>query len=93
MAGNVWLGVSVENERVLHRDEHLRDVPAAVRFLSCEPLLGPLTNLRLDGVGWVIVGGESGSGAHRMNPDSATDIRDRCQRADVHFFFKQWGGR
>lgn len=90
---NVWLGVSVENERVLHRVEHLRDVPAAVRFLSCEPLLGPLTNLRLDGVGWVIVGGESGSRARPMDPDWATDIRDRCQAASVPFFFKQWGGR
>jgi len=90
---NLWLGVSVENEEAAYRVDDLRSVPAAVRFLSCEPLLGPLSGLDLDGIGWVIVGGESGVGCRPMDPSWAREIRDRCQRADVPFFFKQWGGR
>lgn len=90
---NVWMGVSVENDAVLDRIDDLRQVPAAVRFLSCEPLLGPLPTLDLDGVGWVIVGGESGPNARPMDSDWALDVRDQCQHAGVPFFFKQWGGR
>ena len=87
---NVWMGVSVENQRWTSRIDELRDIPAAIRFLSCEPLLGPL-ELNLDGVSWVIVGGESGHGARPMNPEWATSVRDQCVAAGVPFFFKQWG--
>lgn len=87
---NIWIGVSVESQRWASRIDDLRLVPAAVRFLSCEPLLGPV-NLALDGVDWVIVGGESGSMARRMDPKWARSIRDQCQEAEVPFFFKQWG--
>ncbi|MGW0245494.1 DUF5131 family protein [Nocardia goodfellowii] len=90
---NVWMGVSVENVDHLNRVDHLRHVPAAVRFLSCEPLLGPLSGLDLDGIGWVIAGGESGTGHRPMAPEWVRDIRDTCETADVPFFFKQWGGR
>ncbi len=89
---NVWQGVSVEDARVLERIDHLRQVPAAVRFLSLEPLLGPLPNLDLTGIHWVIVGGESQVGARPMDPDWARDIRDQCVAAGVPFFFKQFGG-
>ncbi|MFG3620814.1 phage Gp37/Gp68 family protein [Nocardia asiatica] len=90
---NVWMGVSVENTDYLDRVDHLREVPAAVRFLSCEPLLGPLDGLVLDGIGWVIAGGESGAEHRPMDPAWVRGIRDSCQAADVPFFFKQWGGR
>jgi protein gp37 len=90
---NVWMGVSVEDDRYTFRADHLRAIKAAVRFLSCEPLLGPLPSLDLDGIDWVIVGGESGHGARPMDPDWVRDIRDRCVEAGVSFFFKQWGGR
>jgi protein gp37 len=89
---NVWLGVSVENDFYTHRIEDLQATPAAVRFLSCEPLLGPLPDLNLDDIHWVIVGGESGPGARPMNPDWVRDIREQCRRSQVPFFFKQWGG-
>jgi protein gp37 len=89
---NIWMGTSVENEAVSERIDALRSVPAAVRFLSLEPLLGPLTDLDLDGIHWVIVGGESGPRARPMEPYWATDIRDQCVRQAVPFFFKQWGG-
>lgn len=89
---NVWMGVSVENGDVAHRVDELRQVPAAVRFLSCEPLLGPLDGLDLDGIGWVIAGGESGSGARPMDPAWPRQLRDACVSASVPFFFKQWGG-
>jgi protein gp37 len=89
---NIWMGVSVENQQYTRRIDALRQVPAAVRFLSCEPLLGPL-NLNLEGIHWVIVGGESGAGYRAPNPDWVRSIRDRCQDANVAFFFKQWGGR
>ena len=89
---NVWMGVSVEDERVLHRVDDLRRVPAGVRFLSCEPLIGPLPNLSLDGIGWTIVGGESGPGARPMEEKWVKEIHRKCRLADVPFFFKQWGG-
>jgi protein gp37 len=88
---NVWLGVSIESDRYTFRASHLRQTPAAVRFLSLEPLLGPLPSLNLDGIDWVIVGGESGPGARPMHVDWVRDIRDRCVAAGVPFFFKQWG--
>ena len=89
---NVWLGTSVETEPYLRRLEPLRQTPAAVKFLSLEPLLGPLPSLELDGVDWVIAGGESGPGARPLDPDWARAIRDKCARSGVPFFFKQWGG-
>lgn len=90
---NVWLGTSVESADELHRIGELRRVRAAVRFLSLEPLLGPLPSLDLSGIGWVIVGGESGSGARPMEPDWVRQIRDQSVEQGVPFFFKQWGGR
>jgi protein gp37 len=90
--GNVWMGTSVESAVYTHRIRTLRDVPAKIRFLSCEPLLGPIPKLPLDGIHWVIVGGESGPGARPMNKEWVTQIRDRCLQAEVPFFFKQWGG-
>lgn len=90
---NVWMGVSVEDAAALHRVSHLREVPAAVRFLSCEPLIGPLDGLDLDGIHWVIVGGESGHRHRPMDVEWARGIRDACTAAGVAFFFKQWGGR
>ncbi|MER5642840.1 phage Gp37/Gp68 family protein [Kitasatospora sp. NPDC002227] len=90
---NLWMGVSVENTAHLARVDDLRGVPAVVRFLSLEPLLGPLPGLELDGIGWVIAGGESGAGHRRIDPDWVVEIRDACAAAGVPFFFKQWGGR
>ncbi|MEU4821352.1 phage Gp37/Gp68 family protein [Actinomadura sp. NPDC023710] len=90
---NVWVGVSVEDADVVHRVESLRAVPAAVRFLSCEPLLGPLDDLSLEGIHWVIAGGESGRNARPVNPAWVQGLRDQCFDAGVSFFFKQWGGR
>jgi len=89
---NVWMGVSVEDERVIGRIDDLRTVPAAVRFLSCEPLIGPLDDMNLDGIGWVIVGGESGPGARPMKREWVESILNQCRRANAAFFFKQWGG-
>jgi protein gp37 len=88
---NVWIGVSIENRRFIHRADLLRRVPAAVRFISAEPLLGPLDGLRLDGIDWLIVGGESGPRARPMHPGWARQLRDQCREASVAFFFKQWG--
>ena len=88
----IWLGVSVESARYTHRIDLLRQTGAAVKFLSLEPLLAPLPALNLDGVDWVIVGGESGPGARPMQADWARDIRDQCAAAGVPFHFKQWGG-
>ncbi|MFM9584235.1 DUF5131 family protein [Streptomyces caniscabiei] len=90
---NLWMGVSVETEDELPRVDDLRHVPAAVRFLSCEPLLGPLPGLNLDGIHWVIAGGESGPRHRPLDETWVTGIRDTCQDAGVAFFFKQWGGR
>jgi len=89
---NVWMGVSVEDARVVRRVSDLRAVPAAVRFLSCEPLLGPLDDLPLEGIHWVIVGGESGPGARPMRAEWVRSIFRQCREASVPFFFKQWGG-
>ena len=89
---NVWMGVSVENQGYTFRIEHLRQTGARVKFLSLEPLLGPLRTLDLQGIGWVIVGGESGPGARPMAESWVVDIRDQCVAAGVPFFFKQWGG-
>lgn len=89
---NIWLGVSVESQAYTWRAELLGRIPAAVRFLSVEPLLGPIDELPLAGIDWVIVGGESGARARPMDPAWARAIRDQCTRAGVPFFFKQWGG-
>jgi protein gp37 len=89
---NVWLGTSVEDGRVLGRVDHLRRTPAAVRFLSCEPLIGPLDDLNLEGVHWVIVGGESGRGHRPIEAWWVRDIRASAEEAKAAFFFKQWGG-
>ena len=91
--GHVWQGVSVENARYTERIPHLLRVPAAVRFLSVEPLLGPIPALPLDGIDWVIAGGESGPGHRTMQADWVRAIRDQCAEHGVPFFFKQWGGR
>jgi protein gp37 len=91
-ADNIWMGVSVENESYTYRIDHLRETGAAIKFLSLEPLPGPLDNLRLDGIDWVIVGGESGPGARPMDSEWVRSIRDQCVEADKPFFFKQWGG-
>ena len=88
----IWLGVSVESERYLDRITLLRRSGAAVKFLSLEPLLGALPNLDIDGIDWVIAGGESGPGARPMQAEWARDIRDKCIEAGVPFYFKQWGG-
>lgn len=89
---NVWMGVSVENAEYTFRAHCLRSVPAAVRFLSVEPLIGPIPRLPLSGMDWVIVGGESSPGCRPMEPAWVRQIRDRCIDQDVPFFFKQWGG-
>ena len=91
-APNVWLGTSIENDDYTWRADCLRQVPAAVRFLSLEPLLGPLPSLSLDGIGWVIAGGESGPGCRPLDLAWVRDIRDRCASQDAAFFFKQVGG-
>ena len=90
---NVWMGVSVEDNRVTDRIDALRQTDAHIKFLSLEPLLGALPNLELDGINWVIVGGESGPGAREMEKKWVIDIRDQCANAKVDFFFKQWGGK
>ena len=90
---NIWMGVSVESERYRFRIDHLKSVPAKVRFLSLEPLIAPVGPLDLRGVHWVIAGGESGPRARRLDIAWVTEIRDQCVEAGVAFFFKQWGGR
>lgn len=92
-APNIWMGVSVESEKYLSRIDALRGTDARVKFLSLEPLLGPLPDLGLTGIDWVIVGGESGPKARPMERDWVIDLRDQCLRAEVPFFFKQWGGK
>jgi len=89
---NVWMGVSVENPDYLFRIDHLKQTDAHIKFVSFEPLLGPIHDLNLEGIDWVIVGGESGPKARPMDPDWVREIRDRCLSAKVPFFFKQWGG-
>ncbi len=90
---NVWMGVSIENRRFVDRADLLREVPAAVRFISAEPLLGPLEGLDLAEIDWLIAGGESGHRARPAKPEWVRELRDRCRGEGVAFFFKQWGGR
>ncbi|HLI32095.1 MAG TPA: phage Gp37/Gp68 family protein [Solirubrobacteraceae bacterium] len=90
---NVWIGVSIENRRFVHRADFLREVAAAVRFISAEPLLGPLDGLDLAGIDWLIAGGESGPRHRSVRAEWLRKLRDRCIAANVAFFFKQWGGR
>lgn len=92
-APHIWIGVSIELDKYCWRADHLRQVPANIRFISAEPLLGPLPSLDLDGIHWVISGGESGHGHRPCNADWVRDLRDRCVDQRVAFFHKQWGGR
>lgn len=89
---NIWMGVSVEDERVMHRIDDLRQTNAKTKFLSCEPLIGPLPTMNLKKIDWVIVGGESGRTPRKMNEDWVLDIQEQCTKKKVAFFFKQWGG-
>jgi len=89
---NIWMGVTVESADYVNRIEHLRQSPAKVKLLSLEPLLGPMNGLNLDEINWVIVGGESGPRARIMRKEWVFDIKEQCERANVPFFFKQWGG-
>jgi protein gp37 len=91
-APNIWMGVTVESQHYTYRIDDLRTINAAVKFLSLEPLLGPLPNLHLKGVDWVVVGGESGPGARQMKKEWVLNILEQCQRQSIPFFFKQWGG-
>ncbi|KFF06288.1 DUF5131 family protein [Flavobacterium reichenbachii] len=90
---NIWMGVSVENEKVKNRIDYLRKTNARVKFLSLEPLIGPLKKINLKNIDWVIVGGESGHKPRTMNPDWVINIHEQCIKNDVPFFFKQWGGK
>ncbi len=90
---HMWFGVSVENDKVVSRIAHLQDANVSIRFLSIEPLIGPVGRLNLEGIDWVIVGGESGPGARPIDPRWAINIRNQCVKSKVAFFFKQWGGR
>lgn len=90
---NIWLGVSVENEKVKFRIDFLRKTKAKVKFLSLEPLIGPLSKLKLNKIDWVIVGGESGHKPRPMAPEWVLDIQEQCKAKEVAFFFKQWGGK
>lgn len=89
---HIWLGVSVEEAQARSRIDHLRVAPAGVRFLSIEPLIGPVGQMDLRGIHWVIVGGESGPGARPMEAEWVREVREQCRDQDVAFFFKQWGG-
>ncbi|HBQ26796.1 MAG TPA: hypothetical protein DD791_10425 [Syntrophomonas sp.] len=91
-ANNIWMGVSVENQDYISRIEHLRRTPAIIKFISFEPLIGPVNNIDLANIDWVIVGGESGPGARPLKQSWVTAIRDKCLQDKVPFFFKQWGG-
>jgi protein gp37 len=90
---NVWLGTSIESDGYVRRADYLRETPAAVRFISAEPLLGPLPSLDLTGIDWLIVGGESGPNARPIEAEWVRDLQDHCQATGAAFFFKQWGGR
>lgn len=90
---NIWLGTTVENDTVTHRIEHLRNSGAYIKFLSIEPLLGPIPNMNLKGIDWVIVGGESGTNARPIQEDWVMDIKTQCELTKTAFFFKQWGGK
>jgi protein gp37 len=89
---NVWMGVSIENKRWVLRADHLRKIPAHIKFISAEPLLGPLTGLDLTGINWLIAGGESGHGHRTVQSEWIRALRDQCRQDGVAFFFKQWGG-
>jgi len=89
---NIWMGVTVESQKYLSRVDNLRSVPAAIRFLSVEPMISSLKPLKLGGIDWVIVGGESGPGSRVMNKEWVQEVRDTCIKKGVPFFFKQWGG-
>lgn len=89
---HIWAGVSIELNRMVARADHLRQVPAAIRYISAQPLLGPLPDLNLEGIHWVIAGGESGPGARPMRIEWVRDLRDRCVAAGIPFYFNQWGG-
>jgi protein gp37 len=89
---NIWMGVSVEDEKVTQRIRHLVNTPAKIKFLSLEPLLGPLPSLNLKNINWVIVGGESGRKSRPIKEEWVIDIKEQCEKANVEFFFKQWGG-
>lgn len=90
---NIWMGVSVEEQKVENRIDFLRKTNARVKFLSLEPLIGALPNLNLENIDWVIVGGESGHNPRPMDADWVIDIQEQCEKSDVAFFFKQWGGK
>jgi protein gp37 len=89
---NIWMGVTVENSKYFHRINDLCVTPASIKWLSCEPLLGPLTGIDLSGIDWVVVGGESGPGARPMAEDWVLEIQKQCRKHNTAFFFKQWGG-
>jgi protein gp37 len=89
---NIWMGVTVEDQRCACRVDHLRRTSAALKFISMEPLLGPISALDLSGINWVIVGGESGPGARPLKKEWVIDIKEKCQKSNIPFFFKQWGG-
>jgi len=91
--GNIWMGVSVENDKVRDRIDFLRKTNARVKFLSLEPLIGPLRHLNMSGIDWIIVGGESGHNPRPMKPEWVLEIQEQCKNNDVAFFFKQWGGK
>jgi len=90
---NIWMGVSVENDKVRDRIDFLRKTNARVKFLSLEPLIGPLRHLNMSGIDWIIVGGESGHNPRPMKPEWVLEIQEQCKNNDVAFFFKQWGGK
>lgn len=90
---NIWLGVTVETQEYIYRIEHLKKTPAHIKFISFEPLLSDMPTLDLDGINWVIVGGESGSGARPMKPEWVINILNQCKSKNIPFFFKQWGGK
>jgi protein gp37 len=89
---NLWMGVTVENKALVNRIDYLRETGARVKFLSCEPLLGPLPNLNLDRIDWLIAGGESGRTPRPIKEEWVVDLKEQCQKANVAFYFKQWGG-
>ena len=91
-SSNIWMGITVENKDYIHRIDDLRNIGAYIKFLSIEPLLGPIPKLNLKDIDWVIVGGESGPGARPVDPEWVLDIREQCKKVGVPFFFKQWGG-
>jgi protein gp37 len=90
---NIWMGVSVESNKVTKRIDYLRKTAAKVKFLSCEPLIGALPNLNLENIDWVIVGGESGHNPRPMETEWVLDIQEQCENNEIAFFFKQWGGK